>query len=393
MICNEVKELLSEYIDNELEEQQAAQVKEHIASCEECKGLLKELVEIKKVLSDGGETAPDTLEPSVMYALKKEKHHGFRFKKRYFAIAAVLALAVVSYPLIGSLMNSKTSYDMAVESPSSPEAPAYDNSGGMSSDGDYKAVEESSDTADASSEQSTQRVQILNFYTSLEVTDIEQVFSDVKSIAALYGGYVESSNLGDDYIAYYNKLGRDTKMRNGYLQLRIPKDSIEKAIADVEKLGKVLKTGNGSSDITQYYSDLNTELENYKATRERMLDLLTKTGTLSETLEVERELSRLQYEINRLESTLKNTQNQVDYSYYSVQLVEVEGIESGLLPVGENFFTRIKEGLISSTNSILKFSVSAIVFIISIIPVLVVLAILYFVLRKPVVKLIRRFRK
>lgn len=57
--CDEIKEKLSGYIDSELPQQQTQQIAVHLAQCEECKRLHKELLDVqqkvKMVVNDQAE--------------------------------------------------------------------------------------------------------------------------------------------------------------------------------------------------------------------------------------------------------------------------------------------------------------------------------------------------
>ena len=55
---------------------------------------------------------------------------------------------------------------------------------------------------------------------------------------------------------------------------------------------------SNSQDITTQYIDVSAKLDNLNATRTRVLALYNKTDNISEILQLEQELNRLQYEID-----------------------------------------------------------------------------------------------
>jgi predicted anti-sigma-YlaC factor YlaD len=56
--CNDIRDLLSLYLEDELEEKQAHEVREHLVGCEDCAGILETL---ESIVDDG--SALDALEP------------------------------------------------------------------------------------------------------------------------------------------------------------------------------------------------------------------------------------------------------------------------------------------------------------------------------------------
>jgi hypothetical protein len=72
--CNDVKELLNEYLDNELSSGQTAEVKAHIYSCDVCKKESEGLTALQNNLKAALKTAAgDVLPPSGVLAIIKER--------------------------------------------------------------------------------------------------------------------------------------------------------------------------------------------------------------------------------------------------------------------------------------------------------------------------------
>ena len=65
-------------------------------------------------------------------------------------------------------------------------------------------------------------------------------------------------------------------------------------------------------------------LETYAIEEERLLSMLEKATTVEEMIQLESRLSDIRYQIESLESRLRNWQNQVDYSTITIYLREVE---------------------------------------------------------------------
>jgi negative regulator of sigma E activity len=399
MDCNNVKNMINEYIDNELDIEDMEKVKDHLAHCSQCAGLYEELEKIKEVIKEDENFVPDDFSKKVINKIKEEKKGNiFVFKKSYMAVAAVFLVAIIAIPNIPNLLGNYSKEESAISSDMvgttemmntmaptiSPQEPSMQSSDGKSI------------TEDRSSNQSgieSERVQIKSYYLNLEVKDIESVFENIQTITNTYGGYIENSNMGDYYVGYYQGYDTQVNIRNAYLNLRLPVEKVSEVSKMVEALGEVSSKGENTSDITQYYQDINSELENYKATRVRMLELLAKVGSLTETLEVEKELSRIQLEINRLESSIKQTNNQVTFTYYSINLIELDETLTGIKPLDESIFEKISEAFFKNTNKTIDLLVNSLVFVISIIPMAILILVIYLVFKKPIRSLIGRFKK
>ena len=52
MTCHDYKDLMMGYLDNELSDEQRNQFEEHLASCSECKGELKEFQKLKAITDE-----------------------------------------------------------------------------------------------------------------------------------------------------------------------------------------------------------------------------------------------------------------------------------------------------------------------------------------------------
>ena len=104
LTCNRVSALISEYIDGELDDETAAAVASHIASCDDCRRLYEEISAVCRAVSDAGEVqVPDGLHERIMSAVRTEKHASRRRKTVTYlglGVAAMLCISVMSSTLI-----------------------------------------------------------------------------------------------------------------------------------------------------------------------------------------------------------------------------------------------------------------------------------------------------
>jgi hypothetical protein len=105
---------------------------------------------------------------------------------------------------------------------------------------------------------------------------------------------------------------------NTYTTIRVKSDSLYYALAEITELGKVKSKNVYAEDITEEYSDLSIRLENAQKARVRYLELLEKAANVEETLAVEKELERLNTDIELLEGKIKKLEHLEDYSTITV---------------------------------------------------------------------------
>ena len=76
----------------------------------------------------------------------------------------------------------------------------------------------------------------------------------------------------------------------------------------------------GSEDVTERFIDLEARLNSALREEQSLLSLLEKTGTISEIISVERELSRVRSEIERLQGQLNFLERRVELATITVSL-------------------------------------------------------------------------
>jgi len=179
MKCNEIRELLSLYIDQMLDESQVKEVEEHLSACDACRNEYNELKEMLDLLGHAEMIpVPDAFQFRLKKALKEEKQSmlasgmiGKPLKKKsqwriLTSVAAVFAVGVLSFGLyrdvLGILPDKLNGGDQAgamqTEEPYNAESNELMNDSDRSSDGsivmkdqdaDLPSVEIASDLADS----------------------------------------------------------------------------------------------------------------------------------------------------------------------------------------------------------------------------------------------------
>ena len=161
----------------------------------------------------------------------------------------------------------------------------------------------------SSTQQTTQRRIISNASVSIEVEAVESAIDQVGSIAIGLGGFVEHlSSFGSD------------ENQQANMTLRVPQDQFFTAVDRIEGLGKVRARNLGSEDVSEQFIDLEARLKSSLREEESLLSLLERANQVSEILTIERELSRVRTDIERVQGQLNFLERRVDLATISVSL-------------------------------------------------------------------------
>ncbi len=111
------------------------------------------------------------------------------------------------------------------------------------------------------------------------------------------------------------RMGGFLAQRNDYaLEIRIPSALFFDFVRELEQFGTVTDRVIASEDVTEQYADLALRLENLNAMKARLLALLEQARTVEERLAIERELSRVNEEIDVISGRMRLLKNLADYA-------------------------------------------------------------------------------
>ncbi|MCL2416431.1 MAG: DUF4349 domain-containing protein [Bacteroidales bacterium] len=127
-----------------------------------------------------------------------------------------------------------------------------------------------------------------------------------------------------------NVLLQQVKNNNGFLvreagnsiTARIPTENMEVFLNYAKTLGNLEGLNRTGTDITDQYRDNVLRLDNLRNVRNRYLALLEQANTVSDILSIERELERVNLEIDRLEGRVRHAELSVALSNVTVTFRE-----------------------------------------------------------------------
>ena len=163
------------------------------------------------------------------------------------------------------------------------------------------------DTAVETTDVPANRMVIRTASLSLRVERADSTLRRLTQLAESFGGYPASTD-------------------NTTARLRVPAARLDEALDRIAALGKVTDRRLSTEDITNGYRDLGIRLENAERTRQRYLALLERAETVTETLEIERELQRISEEVELLKARRLGLERDEALATVTVYLREREKI-------------------------------------------------------------------
>ncbi|MDD5171428.1 MAG: DUF4349 domain-containing protein [Candidatus ainarchaeum sp.] len=202
----------------------------------------------------------------------------------------VMLIAILAFGCIGqegiSLPSSGGTEGM-------PSAPAYEDVGKSSYDGGQYVTKEGSIT--------------------LKVAEgtLESKFAEMKETLRIQGA--ETSDVT------YNEYS-DRKQYT--LTVKVEPNKFESVNAMLQQLGEVKDMSVQLEDVTQQYTDLDTRIKNREIELERLYELYNQTSNVSDLLEVEREITRVETELELLKQEKQYLVSQVEQSTIRITVYE-----------------------------------------------------------------------
>jgi hypothetical protein len=140
-------------------------------------------------------------------------------------------------------------------------------------------------------------------YLAIEVPEDElaDAIRDASAIASSGGGFVLSTEV----------VRREGG--TGQVILRVPSTGFEDALAQVEELGTVETKRISGEDVGEEFVDLEARLRNFEAQEAVLLRLMDRAASVSDTVKVQRELTGIQLEVERIRGRLRFLEDQTSY--------------------------------------------------------------------------------
>lgn len=263
---------------------------------------------------------------AATYAMKRNDVAGKLLAKKIMTGGGIgLGVLLVLWVLLGAMQSSlglsgslamAPSYDSMIDSSFSKSAPSY---GGVTQNGaDRRESAYESDMAmmppvpgGESAPAGNSKI-IKNATLTLLVDSVETSALEVARIRSTFGGQPGNASISD-YSSY----------RKGEITIWIPSEKFDEALGAIKKLALQVQSEQVTvTDVSAQFVDMEARIKNLKVTEAQIVELMKRSGKISEVLEVSRELSNTRQQIEQLQGQLNYLSRQVALSSVHIYMTE-----------------------------------------------------------------------
>jgi hypothetical protein len=420
MKCETIKNIMSSYIDKDLNNIEKAEFEKHLAGCEECREEYKSLIDIIAACGNLEEIElPQNFRTELHQRLNEEN------KKRNFfsgiignrrmkmatglvAAALVIAIGIGSIPLFFN-NNMKATQSADITAPAAPAAqPEYFDADLAMNKAEAREVEMAAAEERGVSEDSVSmefnetlmakgiapsqgldgqaiessrsgRMVIRTGNISVNVESVDKAASEIRQMTESSGGYVENSQIdnvtvpkartyGEDYTA------KEETQKYANMTVRVPEIRFEDIFNNIKGMGELVSENMSDSDITAEYRDTAARVDNLKIQEQSLQQLMTKAKTVDEILKIETELNRVRTDIDINTGSLKRWDNLVQLSTIHIYMRELKPEELKSVDV-PGLWEKAYQGFIKAVNNVVSGLEKALIALIAAIPYLVMVGV------------------
>lgn len=218
----------------------------------------------------------------------------------------------------------------------------------------------------ATSETARQKI-IYRADMTLESTDFDTARDTLLAAVEANGAWMEYSSLSGT---------AEDRDRYANYTVRVPVDQYRAFLEQAGQAGSVLNLSENAENVTSTYIDMEARISSLENQRDRLNELAAQAETTADLLEIESQLSDVQYQLESYTQQLRNLDGQVTYSTVDITLREV----ATLTPTGVTFPQRLADAFAGGWNGFVAFIQGLVLTLVYLWPLLLVIAIVAAVL-------------
>lgn len=216
----------------------------------------------------------------------------------------------------------------------------------------------------------TGRKIIRNADLSLESETPEELQNKIAAIAEGEGGFVvESQQRISD--------SRSTRRDTITMSIRVPAERFQEALNEIRSTaGRVLIETVKGQDVTEEFIDVEARLAAKKALESQFLEIMKRANSVEDALNVQRELSEVRAEIEKIEGRKRFLLDQASLSTINIKIQTPAAISAN----SAGFFTKLTEAVNSGLDGALSFVLGLVTVILAALPFLLFICLPLFLL-------------
>ena len=161
-----------------------------------------------------------------------------------------------------------------------------------------------------------ERLVIRNASLTLVVTDPAQSVETISQMTREMGGFVVSSNI------YQTTYDDNIRANQASITIRVPAEQLDEALSRIKENAIEVRSENVSGqDVTQEYTDLQSQLRNLEAAEEELREIMEASTNAEYVLDVFEHLRQVRQEIEITKGRMQYYEQSARMSAVSVELL------------------------------------------------------------------------
>jgi hypothetical protein len=289
-------------------------------------------------------------------------------------LTTIFALTLTLAALSGCAAGSN---DQAPQGVAAPNAAPQEQAAGGGGDVAMKTIslqqtEDAKPQPPPGQTAAVERKIIRNATLTLEADEPSKAVQRIASVAESRGGFVVTSE---------SRQHGGSRGSKGYevftVEMRVPAAQFDAALAEIRAAaGSVTAQKITGKDVTEEYIDLEARLVQHRALEAQLMEIMKSAEGVADAIAVQRELTNVRTEIERLEGRRRFLENQASLSTISVTIQPTEPLVSTT-----GFFSSLGRAFGQGVDIAATITLFLVSFLLAILPVVVFLVLVYFLLR------------
>jgi Domain of unknown function (DUF4349) len=207
----------------------------------------------------------------------------------------------------------------------------------------------------------TERKIIRNADLQLEANAPEETQQKIAAIAESKGGFVIESTQSSSDVKVTT---RDVVS----MTVRVPTEKFGEALGEIRQSGNrvIIETVKGQ-DVTEEFVDIEARLKAKRALEEQFIEIMKRSNSVADALNVQRELSNVRGEIEQIEGRKRFLENQTSLSTIKIRIQPPTAFSAS----SSGFFYQLQQAISSGFSFALNFILVLITLFIGILPFLI----------------------
>ena len=213
---------------------------------------------------------------------------------------------------------------------------------------------------------------IRNADLQLEANAPEEAQAAITQIAESKGGFVvESTQSSSDAKA----ANRDSVT----MTIRVPSAKFDEALSEIRQAAsRVIVESIKGQDVTEEFIDIEARLKTQKALEAQFLEIMKRSNTVADALNVQTEIARVRGEIEKIEGRKRFLESQASLSTIKITLRTPTAFSAN----APGFFNRLSQAFGNGFDAALSFILVFVTALIALLPFLILIVLpIYLVIR------------